>query len=179
MPPHLLGLANQINRLNARVGQALSWMALLLVLVQFALVVMSSVFRTNILELQELLLYINSLMFLGGAGFTLLTDGHVRVDIFYEGASERTRHRVNLFGGLFLLMPLMGLLWWSATPFVVTSWSSFEGSIETSGLQGIFVLKSFILFFALAMTLQGISEIIRAADGLLVGREDSQEMEKP
>ncbi len=173
MPPQFLGLADQIDRINAQVGQTLSWMALLLVLVQFSLVVMTSVFRTNILELQELLLYINSLMFLGGAGFTLLTDDHVRVDIFYEGASMRTKHRINLFGALFLLMPLMALLWWSATPFVLGSWATFEGSSETSGLQGIFILKTFILFFAMALTMQGISQGIRAVHGLSAESEDS------
>lgn len=155
-------LAQTIDGLNRRLGQLLGWAVLLLVLVQFLVVVLTNVFRIGSIQLQESLLYINSLIFLGAAGYTLLHDEQVRVDIFYRGASARFRAWVNLLGTLFLLFPVMALLWTSAWPYVTASWAVLEGSTETTGLQAIFILKSFLLLFVLTLTLQGISLAIRS-----------------
>lgn len=155
-------LADAIDSLNAGLGRLLGWAALLLILTQFAIVVLTNVFRIGSIQLQESLLYINSLIFLGAAGYTLLRDEQVRVDIFYRGASARFKARVNLLGTVFLLFPVMGLLWVSAWPYVAASWAVLEGSIETTGLQAVFILKSFLLLFTVTLTLQGASLVIRS-----------------
>ena len=69
---------------------------------------------------------------------------------------------VNLMGTLFLLFPVMGLLWVSAWPYVAASWAVLEGSTETTGLQAVYILKSFLLLFAATLTLQGVSLVIRS-----------------
>lgn len=167
MPNSLLSIAKMIDITNEKLGALLMWLALFLVLVQFSIVILAHVFHVGFIAMQELLFYLNSLMFLGGAGFTLLHDEHVRVDVFYNTASARTKNIVNLVGGVFLLSPMLILIWLSATPFVLNSWRVLEGSIETSGIEAVYILKSFILFFALTLSLQAISLIIRALNGLL------------
>lgn len=162
----LLNISAKIDQFNHALGKSLIWMGLLLVLVQFSLVVASHVFHMGSIAAQELLFYINSLMFLGGAGYTLLHDKHVRVDVFYRDAPATRKHKVNLLGSLFLLLPIVLLLWISATPFVISSWLVLEGSIETSGLPAVFILKSFILLFALSLSAQAISLIIQSLHGL-------------
>lgn len=154
--------ADAIDGLNARLGRGLGWAALLLILTQFAIVILTNVFRIGSIQLQESLLYMNSLIFLGAAGYTLLRDEQVRVDIFYRGASARFKAWVNLFGTVFLLFPVMGLLWVSAWPYVAASWAVLEGSTETTGLQAVFILKSFLLLFTATLTLQGASLVIRS-----------------
>lgn len=163
----LIVIANIIDKVNSKLGSIFIWLGLLLVLVQFSLVVAGHVFHVGFIGLQELLFYINSLLFLGGAGYALLHDEHVRVDIFYRDASEQKKHLVNLVGTIFLLFPVMALVWLSATPFVLNSWKILEGSIETSGLQAVFILKSFILVFAASLTLQGISIVIKSLSFLM------------
>ncbi len=154
--------ADAIDSLNAGLGRLLGWAALLLILVQFSIVVLTNVFRIGSIQLQESLLYINSLIFLGAAGYTLLRDEQVRVDIFYRDASARFKAWVNLMGTLFLLFPVMGLLWVSAWPYVAASWAVLEGSTETTGLQAVFILKSFLLLFTASLTLQGAALAIRS-----------------
>ena len=136
-------------------------MALALVLVQFSLVLLNH-FHLGSIWLQELLLYINSLMFLGGAGYTFLFDKHVRVDIFYFHASDSKKRHINTLGTLFFLLPLLILLWDSAGPFALTAWKNMEGSVETSGLQAVFLLKSFILIFALGLTVHAYATLSRS-----------------
>lgn len=155
-------LADAIDGLNGGLGRLLGWAALLLILTQFSIVLLTNVFRIGSIQLQESLLYINSLIFLGAAGYTLLRDEQVRVDIFYRDASARFKAWVNLLGTVFLLFPVMGLLWVSAWPYVAASWAVLEGSIETTGLQAVFILKSFLLLFTATLTLQGASLVIRS-----------------
>jgi len=88
----LLALANRLDAINDWLGRTLSYTVILLVLVQFAIVVMSGNFRVGSIKLQESLLYINALMFLGAAGYVLLKDAHVRVDVFYGTRHQGEKH---------------------------------------------------------------------------------------
>lgn len=158
----LLALANRLDAINDWLGRTLSYTVILLVLVQFAIVVMSGNFRVGSIKLQESLLYINALMFLGAAGYVLLKDAHVRVDVFYRDASPGRKARINFFGTLFFLFPVVAFVWVIGLPYVLSSIQNLEASFETSGLQIVYVLKSFILLFAFSLTIQGISLAIRS-----------------
>lgn len=158
----LLSLMDRLDAVNDRLGKLLSYGLLALIFVQFAIVVMAANFQAGSIKLQESVLYINSLVFLGAAGYTLLTDGHVRVDIFYRDAAPRTKARIDFFGTLFFLTPFLVFLWWVALPYVITSLRAGEGSFETSGLQLVWLLKSFILLFAASLSLQAVSLAVRS-----------------
>ncbi|HXV73673.1 MAG TPA: TRAP transporter small permease subunit [Sphingomonadales bacterium] len=165
----LLKLADRADAFNRALGRASGWAVFLLVLAEFSIVVLSGNFQEGSIKLQESVLYLNSLVFLGAAGYALLTDAHVRVDIFYRGLSERAQAKVNLVGTLAFLLPFLAFLWSIAVPFVAASWRNLEGSFETSGLPLVFVLKSFILLFALTLTVQGFSLAVRALATLRPG----------
>ena len=162
----LLAIAGRLDAINERLGRFLSYGVILLVLVQFALVLMAANFRVGSIKMQESLLYINAAMFLGAAGYALLKDCHVRVDIFYRRAGQRVKALTDLLGTLFLLFPFLGFVWVIAIPYVVSSWQAQEGSFETSGLQIVYILKSFILLFALSLTIQGVSLAIKSFHAL-------------
>jgi len=142
-------------------GHVLAVLPLALVLIQFAVVLMVYVFATGSIQLQESLQYINAMMFLGGAGYTAVKDGHVRVDIFYSRMSERGQAIVNLCGTLFLLVPFLVLFWISALPYVMDSWAIKETSVEASGLPFVYILKSTLLLFALTLSLHAIADLMR------------------
>ncbi len=166
----LLKLADFLDAFNERLGKALGVLVIALVIVQFAIVIMSANFKAGSIWLQESLLYMNSLMFLGAAGFVLLKDEHVRVDIFYRDKSERTKSIVDLLGHVLLLLPFMVFVWIIGSPYVASSWANLEGSFETSGLQIVFILKSFFLLFALTLSFQGLSGIIRTLNKIMSGK---------
>ena len=156
-------IASSIDRLNDRIGRTVSWLTLFMVLVQFALVVMRYVFGVGSVLVQESLIYAHGTLFMLAAGYTLLQDGHVRVDIFYRGATPRGKALTDLFGVIFLLAPFCILMGYASFPYVYESWRVFEGSRETSGIQGVFLLKTVILLFVLLISLQGLSLAIKSA----------------
>lgn len=158
-------LVRILDGFSQAVGSVVCWLALAMVLVQFMIVVARYVFGLSDVAVNESVLYMHSTLFMLGAGYTLLVNGHVRVDIFYNQLGDAGRRRVDLFGHLFLLMPTMvAVLYWS-WPAVVNSWSILEGPISVGGLKAVFLLKTLIPAFCILLLLQSASEVLR----LLIG----------
>ena len=157
----MLGMANAIDRMNRTVADVIRWLALAMVLVQFVIVIGRYVFGLNSIAAQESVLYLHATLFMLGAGFTLLVDKHVRVDVFYAKASDVTRRRIDIFGHLFLLIPsMLALLYWS-WPSVRNSWAILEGPISVGGIEAVFLLKSLIPAFCILILLQSLSLLVR------------------
>ncbi|WP_300548702.1 TRAP transporter small permease subunit [Roseovarius sp.] len=157
----MLGLATAIDQMNRGLASVIRWLALIMVLVQFCIVIGRYVFGFNSIAAQESVLYMHATLFMLGAGFTLLVDKHVRVDVFYAKVSDSARRRIDIFGHLFLLIPSMGaLLYWS-WPSVRNSWKILEGPISVGGIEAVFLLKSLIPAFCILILLQSLSLLVR------------------
>ncbi|WP_316860706.1 TRAP transporter small permease subunit [uncultured Cohaesibacter sp.] len=155
-------LADLIDRVNVATGKGLAWFALLVVLIQFVVVLMRYVFGVGSIWAQELIIYVHAFLFMQASAFTLSRDGHVRVDIFYREAHPRTKAKINVFGSIFLVIPVCVLLVLVSWKYVYNSWAILEGSAETSGIQARFLLKSSIIIFAIQMGLQGFVTFVRS-----------------
>lgn len=158
----LLALAHSIDRLNAAIGRAAAWCVLFMVAAQFLVVLLRYVFGVGSVWLQESVLYAHAALILLAAAWTLWAGGHVRVDIFYAGMSERAKARVDLFGAVILLLPFMIALGYYTMPYVARSWAIFERSREIGGIPLVWLLKTLIPLFAVLLGLQGIAQAIRA-----------------
>jgi TRAP-type mannitol/chloroaromatic compound transport system permease small subunit len=169
--PRMMALADRIDRFNGAIGRAAAWLALFIVLVQFAVVLMRYVFGLGSIWLTESILYAHAALFLLAAAWTLQQGGHVRVDVFYADASPRTKAIVDLIGALALLIPFALAIALLAGPYVARSWATLERSRETSGLPFVYLLKTLIPLFAFMLALQGVSQAIRAAN-VLASRSD-------
>ncbi|GGK38490.1 TRAP transporter small permease subunit [Salinarimonas ramus] len=154
-------IADGLDRINRSVGAVVMWLTLAMVLLQFAVVLLRYVFGISSIFVNEGVLYLHATIFMLGAGYTLLVQGHVRVDIFYANLTPRRRAMVDLFGHLFLLAPsLVILLYWS-WPMVTRSWAILEGPISVGGIPASFLLKSLVPAFCVLLLIQGASATIR------------------
>lgn len=146
-----------IDRLNDFIGRGIAWLTLAMVLITLLVVVLRYGFSLGWVWMQESYVWLHGIVFMVGAGYTLLHDGHVRVDVIYQGASQRYRALVNLIGSLVLLLPMVGLVAWQSWPYVLQSWDKLESSREAGGLEGLYLLKTVLLVFCLLMALQGLA----------------------
>jgi TRAP-type mannitol/chloroaromatic compound transport system permease small subunit len=169
--------ADMVDEMNERIGRALAWLALFMVLLQFAIVVMRYVFGLGSVVAQEAMVYMHATLFLAGASYALLHDGHVRCDIVYGDTSPRTHALIDLGGVVLFLLPMCIVIFWVSWPYVTNAWAVLEGSPEGGlGIPAIFLLKSVILVFAVLLGLQAISMAIHA--GLrLTGLEGLSDLE--
>lgn len=159
----LARLADAIDRLNDRAGRGAAWLLIAMVLVQFAVVILRYVFAIGFAAAQEAIWMMHGVVFMICAGYTLLHEGHVRVDVFYREASGRTRALVDLAGAVLFLVPFCVMVLVLSVPYAARSWAVLEGSVETGGLPLVFAYKTVICVFALLLGLQGLSLAIRSA----------------
>jgi TRAP-type mannitol/chloroaromatic compound transport system permease small subunit len=154
-------IASGLDAINAAIGNAAQWLTLIMVLVQFLVVILRYVFGIGSIQLQEAIIYMHGILFLSAAAATWQDDSHVRVDVFYVTASEKTKARINFLGTVFFAIPLTILILYVSFEYVSMSWAVRESSRETSGLPCLFVFKTFILIFAVQILAQGISILCR------------------
>lgn len=153
--------ADALDWVNRGVGLTVRWLALAMVLLQFVIVVLRYVFGFSSIFLNEGVLYLHATIFMLGAGYTLLVEGHVRVDIFYAKLGRRARAMVDLFGHLALLLPGVLILMIYSWPTVQRSWAIYEGAISVGGIPASFLLKSLIPAFCLLLLVQGLAILLR------------------
>lgn len=158
----LSAAADALDRVNSLVGRAARWLALLMLLAQFLVVVLRYLFGTSYIWGTETVLYLHAALFMLGAGYTLLVDGHVRVDIFYAGLGERGRALVDLLGTLLFLLPTCLVILWFTWRFTWNSWAIREGPISVGGIPASFLLKTLIPAFAILLLIQGTSLLLRS-----------------
>ena len=158
----LARVVRTIDAMNEWIGRSVAWLTLAMVLVTFFVCVMRYGFNWGRVGIQESYVWMHGVVFMIGAGYTLLHDGHVRVDIFYRPGSPRFKAWVDLLGSLLLLMPVVVMVLWVTWPYVLESWSRLEGSREAGGLPGLFLLKSVIPVFCVLILLQGLSLAMRS-----------------
>lgn len=151
-----------IDQANDLIGRGVSWLTLAMVLITFLVVVLRYVFSIGFVWLQESYVWLHGVVFMVGAGYTLLHEGHVRVDILYRDGSPRFKAGVDLFGSFVLLLPVIIMIWVVTWPYVSSSWLRFEESREAGGLPGLFLLKTVILVFCVTLGFQGISLALRS-----------------
>jgi TRAP-type mannitol/chloroaromatic compound transport system permease small subunit len=157
----MLALADALDALSRRIGMAVRWLALGMVLLQFGIVLLRYVFGISTMFLNESVLYLHGAIFMLGAGYTLLVDQHVRVDIFYARRGARGRAITDILGALAFLAPAVGLMLWWTWPSVTRSWAILEGPISVGGVPASFLLKSLIPAFCVLLLVQGLSILIR------------------
>ena len=155
-------ISRVIDTLNEWGGRIVAWATFLVVLVVFTDVVMRYAFNTSYVFVQELEWHMFAFIFLMGAGYTLLKDGHVRVDIFYQRMSDKSKAWVNLVGVLLFLLPGCYMIMATSWGFVYNSWSVMEGSPDPGGIPLRFIIKGTIPAGFVLITLQGIALGIRS-----------------
>src|SRR5688572_13710539 len=154
VPFAMRNLANSLERMTAAIGRAAAWLVVIVVVLEFALVVARYLFSLGSIWASETVIYAHAALFLLAAAWTLQSNGHVRVDIFYAAAKPRTKAVVDLLGAVVFLLPFALVLFWLSTPYAARSWAVLERSQEASGLPLVFLLKTLVPVFALMMGLQ-------------------------
>ena len=155
-------LATRIDVFQERWGHGISWLMFVMVMVVFGDVIFRYVFNRSWVFVQELEWHLFGAIYLLAAGYTLLHDEHVRVDIFYSKFAPRRKAWFD-FALIFLFFfPSCLLVIYTTWPFVRNSFAVNEGSPDPGGLPARWVLKSVIILGFLLLVFQGISQAIKS-----------------
>src|SRR5882724_13548282 len=127
-------LARKIDAFQEWFGRGVSWIMLLMVLVVFFDVVMRYAFNKSSVFTQELEWHLFGVVYLLGAGYTMLYDEHVRVDIVYSRWSPRKKAWSDFIFAFLFFFPSVLLVMYTATPFIRNSFLVGEGSPDPGGV---------------------------------------------
>lgn len=155
-------LARKIDRFQDRFGRAVSWLMLLMVLVVFTDVVLRYAFNTSSVFTQELEWHLFGVVYLLAAGYTMLYDEHVRVDILYSRWPPRRKAWFDFTLYLVFFYPSALMIVITTWPFVKSSLLVLEGSPDPGGIPLRFLLKSVIIVGFLLLMLQALSQTIKS-----------------
>ena len=172
----LLKGARLVDALSERTGKLISWLVLIAVLVSTLNALIRYAFNIGSNAFLELQWYLFSAVFLLGASWTLKRNEHIRIDVVVGRFSPRAHAWIDIFGGLFFLLPLCLIVLYDAVPFAIDSLRSAEVSTNAGGLI-VWPAKMLIPLGFLLLMLQGLAEIIKRF-AFLSGAIDGKEFEK-
>ncbi len=156
----MLRLAALVDALNERIGKTVYWLVLVAVLVSAGNAIVRKLFNMSSNAFLELQWYLFSAVFLFSAGYTLLRNEHVRIDVVAGRLSPRAQAWIDIFGSVFFLLPMALLLVWLSWPIFVRTYT--HGEISTNA-GGLFIWPARLMVpigFAL-LALQGLSELAK------------------
>ena len=156
-------LLRAVDALTEAAGRLAGVLAIALVALSFALVLARYALGVGSVAAQEAVLWLHAALFLLGLAYALRHGAHVRVDVFSQRWTPRTRARVELAGLVLLLMPFCVFMVAMSWDYVGASWSAREGSRDPGGLPGWYLLKSLLPLSAALLLLQALAETLRAA----------------
>src|SRR5512134_2214103 len=130
----LLGLSRAIDAVNERVGNLMYWLVLVMVLVSASIAISRYALSMASNAWLELQWYLFSAVFLLCAGYTLLHNEHIRIDVVASLFSRRTQLWVDVFCMVFFLLPLSVYMVWSSWPVFMNAWNSGEVSASAGAL---------------------------------------------
>ena len=140
-------------------GRFISLMIPVMVILMIVIIVARYFLGIGLTGIQELVMYIHALIFLGCAGYVQYKDEHVRVDIFYRDASNKYKNKVNLILGILFLMPMVFVIGYFSIDLIEMSWKIKETSTEAGGLNYVYIQKTLILLFPLSLLLTIIYQL--------------------
>ncbi|HIP47141.1 MAG TPA: TRAP transporter small permease subunit [Campylobacterales bacterium] len=118
-------------------------------------------FNDSSVLIQELQWHIFDIIFLLGLSYTLQTDKHVRVDIFYASYSQKTKAIINIISQFFLILPFVIIILYTSQTLVEMSYLQGEISSDPGGLTHRYLIKAMILVGFALLGLQSIAEIYK------------------
>jgi TRAP-type mannitol/chloroaromatic compound transport system permease small subunit len=158
--PFLLQLSSLIDRLNGLVGRSVAWLVLVAVLISAANAVVRKAFNTSSNAFLEIQWYLFAAVFLLAAGYTLMRQEHVKIDVVSGRLSKRTQIWIDIIGLCCFLLPFVIAIIFLAMPLVIKAFVTNEMSSNAGGLIRWPVFAMLPLGLAL-LGLQGVSELIK------------------
>ena len=156
----LLKLSGFIDRISEFVGKWVAWLVLAAVIVSTANAVIRKVFNMSSNGFLEIQWYFFAAVFLLAAGYTLLRNEHVKIDVFLHMYGKRKQIWIDIIGIVFFLFPFV-------VAVVVLSWPLFVNALLTGEMSqnagGLIRWPVFMLLPAgfTLLGIQGISELIK------------------
>ncbi len=174
----LLKLALAVDWVSERLGHIASMAVLLTALISAGNAFIRYLFDISSNGWLEIQWYLFGAIVMLGAPVVLKFNEHVRVDLIYGRLKGYGPVYVDLFGLVFFLLPVMGLLAYLSWPLLVKMYVTHEMSNNAGGLIRWPAMALLPIGFGW-MVLQGLSEIVKRIGFLMNIHQMDTHYERP
>ncbi len=136
--------SRRIDPLLEKIGQGISWVWVMLLVVIVVNVVLRYVFSEGRIEFEEIQWHLYSTGFLLSLGYAYQADAHIRVDVLHEFMKPQTQAWIELYGIVLFLLPFIALVLIFGVPFVWVSFELSEVSQAPGGLPFRWAIKTML-----------------------------------
>jgi TRAP-type mannitol/chloroaromatic compound transport system permease small subunit len=109
-------LLKQLEKISESIGKTVSYLMLVMTLITVFVVIARYLFNFGSIAMQDSIIYLHATIVVLAMGYSLQTDAHVRVDVFYQKMKKKQKAAINIFGTLFFLLPFCVLTFWVCFP---------------------------------------------------------------
>jgi len=175
----LLKLSSLIDRLTELVGKSIIWLVLVVTLIAAGNAIMRYTINYSSNAFLEIQWYLFSAIFLFGAGYTLMRNEHVRIDLIAGRLSKRAQTWIDIFGIIFFLLPMAIAVMYMSWPIFLLALDNNEQSSNAGGLA-LWPVRLLVPIGFFLLVIQGMSELIKRI-GFLQGRcpDPTEKSHKP
>lgn len=152
-----------IDGLIRRIGKTVAWLYFLLVFNILVQVILRYLLGEGKIWLEELEWHLYGVCIMFGIAYCVTEDAHIRLDLLYQRFSPRKKEIVDFFGNLFLVLPLVTILFFHGVSFVETAWRVNEMSPHPLGLPWRWLIKSIIPISMVLIAVSSLSRMVRSA----------------
>lgn len=142
------------------------WLALLIVAAELIIVITRFIFSYEQAFMGDLVRFWYAALFLFASAYTLLHEGHVRVDVFYAGFTRRGKGRVNTVGailfGMALCWTILIIGFKGKASIIYGPINNFEVSQSGFGMYTKYLMAGYLAIFAITMLIQFVSQLFDA-----------------
>lgn len=164
-----------VGKILDALGNFCSLLMVLMILNVFYDVVMRYFFNDVSIAMQELEWHLFAAMFMFGIAYTLKEDAHVRVDIFYDNMQARNKAFINIFGSLFLALPITLLILYYSWDYTFDAYEMGEGSGDPGGLPHRWIVRSVIPLSSVFLMLAIFHVVLSQIQVLIAAKKPTEE----
>ncbi len=158
--PFLLAISRRIDRFTEFIGHSVAWFVLAAVLISAVNAIVRKVFNTGSNAFLEIQWYLFAAVFMLAAGYTMMRQEHVKIDVISGRFSKRTQIWIDIVGICLFLFPFIFVIIKLAMPLVINAYEIQEMSSNSGGLIR-WPVYALLPAGLLLLGVQGVSELIK------------------
>ncbi len=155
-----------------KIGRCCSFLNMILIVVILFRVIMRYIFGIGLVQLEELEWHLYAVNVIFGLAYCHAEDSHIRLDLVHDKLNQRTKEIIEILGILFLVMPLIIVIfihgvdfWWEAVR------TNERSDNLDSGLPYRWIPKSLIPLSMIAFFASALARLVRGVHYLSVTKK--------
>jgi TRAP-type mannitol/chloroaromatic compound transport system permease small subunit len=154
--------AARINSTVEFIGRYSSALNVVLIAAIIVQVVLRYVFGLGLVQLEELQWHLYAVNVIFGLSYCQSVDSHIRLDLVYDKLGQRTRQKIEILGIIFLLMPLIYIIFIHSIDFLWEAIRTNERSDSPVGLCCRWIPKGLIPVAMIMLFASSTARVIKA-----------------